>query len=215
VSNFWAEVHISQSDRIILHPHPLYDPSEFGSLSDLYKVCKKEGYMGGMRLLQATLKKFAEYCTLHGIALSQRNFEVRYDTNIPKQVGLAGSSAIVSALFKGLMKFYGLTSMDIPLESQPSFVLSVEEELGINAGLQDRVMQIYEGCVYMNFDKEMLLSNNHGMKCFLELLLLFVDQKSWLTLISCCFLSLIIYVCTCMCTCICIIYIYVHMYVYT
>ena len=134
----------------------------------------------------------AEYCTLHGIALSQRNFQVRYDTNIPKQVGLAGSSAIVSALFKALMKFYGLTSMDIPLEQQPSFVLSVEAELGINAGLQDRVMQIYEGCVYMNFDKEMLLSNNHGMKCFLELLLLFVDQKSWLTLISCCFLSLII-----------------------
>ena len=59
VSNFWAEVHLSASDRIILHPHPLYDPSEFGSLSDLYKVCKKEGYMGGMRLLQATLKKFA------------------------------------------------------------------------------------------------------------------------------------------------------------
>jgi glucuronokinase len=163
VSNFWAEVHISQSDRIILHPHPLYDPSEFGSLSDLYKVCKKEGYMGGMRLLQATLKKFAEYCTLHGIALSQRNFEVRYDTNIPKQVGLAGSSAIVSALFKGLMKFYGLTSMDIPLESQPSFVLSVEEELGINAGLQDRVMQIYEGCVHMDFNKDTLLTRNHGI----------------------------------------------------
>ena len=59
VSNFWAEVHLSASDRIILHPHPLYDPSEFGSLSDLYKVCKKEGYMGGMRLLQATLKNFA------------------------------------------------------------------------------------------------------------------------------------------------------------
>ena len=154
---------MSASDRIILHPHPLYDPSEFGSLSDLHKVCAKEGYMGGMRLLQATLKTFAEYCTLHGIALSQRNFQVRYDTNIPKQVGLAGSSAIVSALFKALMQFYGLTSMDIPLEQQPSFVLSVEEELGINAGLQDRVMQIYEGAVYMDFNKELLLSRNHGI----------------------------------------------------
>ena len=162
VSNFWAEVNLSASDRIVLHPHPLYDPSEFGSLSDLHKVCKKEGYMGGMRLLQATLKKFSEYCTVHGIALSQRNFQVRYDTNIPKQVGLAGSSAIVSALFKALMKFYGLTSADIPLPIQPSFVLSVEEELGINAGLQDRVMQIYEGLVYMDFNQELLLAKNHG-----------------------------------------------------
>lgn len=163
VSNFWAEVHLSASERVVLHPHPLYDPSEFGSLSDLHKVCKKEGYMGGMRLLQATLKRFSEYCTTNGIALSSRNFEVRYDTNIPKQVGLAGSSAIVSALFKALMKFYGLTNADIPLASQPSFVLSVEEELGINAGLQDRVMQIYEGCVHMDFNKELLLSSNHGV----------------------------------------------------
>ena len=31
VSNFWAEVHLSASDRIVLHPHPLYDPSESSS----------------------------------------------------------------------------------------------------------------------------------------------------------------------------------------
>ena len=163
VSNFWAEVTLTASERIVLHPHPLYDPSHFGSLSDVYKIGSREGYMGGMRLLMATCKKFSEYCTNHGIALPKRNFEVRYDTNIPKQVGLAGSSAIVSALFKCLLKFYGLSSADIPLPVQPSFVLSVEmEELGINAGLQDRVMQIYEGLVYMDFNKELLESCGHG-----------------------------------------------------
>ena len=163
VSNFWAEVTLTASERIVLHPHPLYDPSHFGSLSDVYKIGSREGYMGGMRLLMATCKKFSEYCTNHGIALPKRNFEVRYDTNIPKQVGLAGSSAIVSALFKCLLKFYGLSNADIPLPVQPSFVLSVEmEELGINAGLQDRVMQIYEGLVYMDFDKELVESTGHG-----------------------------------------------------
>ena len=35
-----------------------------------------------------------------------------YDTNIPRQVGLAGSSAIVSAVLKSLMKFYGVTVWD-------------------------------------------------------------------------------------------------------
>jgi glucuronokinase len=49
------------------------------------------------------------------------------------------------------MEFYGI---EISLELQPSFVLSIEtEELGISAGLQDRVIQCYEGVVYMDFDK--------------------------------------------------------------
>src|SRR5262249_57957188 len=38
-------------------------------------------------------------------------------------------------------------------EAQPTFVLLVEqEELGITVGLQDRVIQVYEGLVYMDFD---------------------------------------------------------------
>ena len=37
----------------------------------------------------------------------------------------------------------------------PSLALSVEtEELGIAAGLQDRVIQVYEGLVYMDFARE-------------------------------------------------------------
>ena len=49
------------------------------------------------------------------------------------------------------MEFY---QIDIPLEAQPTFVLGVEqEELGITAGLQDRVIQAYEGLVFMDFDK--------------------------------------------------------------
>ena len=49
----------------------------------------------------------------------------------------------------------GLTDEDIALAEQPDFVLSVEEEeMGINAGLQDRVVQVYEGCVYMDFSVE-------------------------------------------------------------
>jgi glucuronokinase len=49
------------------------------------------------------------------------------------------------------MEFYEL---EIPIEAQPTFVLQVEGgELGISAGLQDRVIQVYEGVVYMDFDR--------------------------------------------------------------
>lgn len=35
------------------------------------------------------------------------------------------------------------------MEEKPGVVLSAEEELGIAAGLQDRVVQVYGGLVYM------------------------------------------------------------------
>jgi glucuronokinase len=67
-------------------------------------------------------------------------------------VGLAGSSAIIVATLHCLMDFYGV---ELPKMIQPSFVLDVENnELGITAGLQDRVIQVYEGLVYMNFSKD-------------------------------------------------------------
>jgi glucuronokinase len=88
---------------------------------------------------------------------------VRYETTIPRQVGLAGSSAIIVATLRCLMEFY---DVEIPIEAQPTFVLLVEqEELGIAVGLQDRVIQVYEGLVYMDFDP----GREHrvaGLRCF-------------------------------------------------
>lgn len=43
------------------------------------------------------------------------------------------------------------------------------EELGINAGLQDRVIQIYNGCVYMDFDRELMERQGHGAYEYISL----------------------------------------------
>ena len=52
------------------------------------------------------------------------------------KVGLAGSSAIVTATLKCLMHFFNLTETDLPKEVQPQFILDVEKsELHINAGM--------------------------------------------------------------------------------
>jgi len=90
VENFWAEVSIVASARLRLVPHPLNDPNEFGSLADLHGISRKEGYQGGLILLQATCKRFYEHCSQAGIALAKRNFTLRYTTNVPRQVGLTG-----------------------------------------------------------------------------------------------------------------------------
>lgn len=149
VRNFSAEVVLYEWDSvdIVLAEN---DRARFRSVQDLAKDVKLHGYYGGIRLIKATIKRFVEYCQDHGLPLQDRNFSVRYQTDIPRQVGMAGSSALIVATLRCLMEFYGV---NIPLEVQPSVVLSVEkDELGISGGLQDRVVQVYEGLVYMDFD---------------------------------------------------------------
>jgi glucuronokinase len=126
------------------------DRAHFRSIHDLARDVDLHGYYGGIRLIKATIKRFVEYCQAQRLTLHERNFSIRYDTDVPQQVGMAGSSAIIVATLRCLMEFYGIS---IPVEAQPWFVLSVEKEkLGIMAGLQDRVIQVYEGVVYMDFD---------------------------------------------------------------
>jgi len=58
------------------------------------------------------------------------------------------------------MRYYEMT---IPNEQLPGLILSVEkEELDIQAGLQDRVIQTYEGIVYMDFDLKLIEGRGYG-----------------------------------------------------
>jgi glucuronokinase len=162
VRNFWAEVVLYEWDSvdIVLAED---DRARFSSIGDLARDVKLHGYYGGIRLIKATIKRFVEYCDRQGLTLHDRNFSIRYETHIPRQVGLAGSSAIIVATLRCLLEFYDVA---IPLEAQPSFVLSIErDELGIAAGLQDRVIQVYEGLVYMDFDRSRE-RDVQGFKCY-------------------------------------------------
>jgi galactokinase/mevalonate kinase-like predicted kinase len=162
VRNYWAEVVLYEWDSvdIVLADD---DRATFDSVYELARDVRLHGYYGGIRLIKATIKRFVEHCEARQIALHDRKFSVRYQTTIPRQVGLAGSSAIIVATLRCLMEFYDVT---LPTEIQPTFVLLVEqEELGITVGLQDRVIQVYEGLVYMDFDpsRERIVD---GLRCY-------------------------------------------------
>jgi glucuronokinase len=138
----------------------LQDRCSFDSLTELCVDVRKHGYFGGLPLVKATVRKFSDYCAKQGHTLHSRNFSLRYESTIPRQVGMAGSSAIITATLRALMQFYGVA---IPLELQPNLILNVErEELGIAAGLQDRVCQAYETLVYMNFAQDLIESRGYG-----------------------------------------------------
>jgi glucuronokinase len=158
VRNFQATVLIYESPRIQIHAGHR-DRLQFESYAELLDDISLNGYYGGVRLIKAAIKRFSDWCRAAGIPL-ERAFTIEYDTNVPVRVGLAGSSAIVAATMRALMRFFGV---EIPKPVLPNLILSVElEELGIGAGLQDRVIQVYEGVVFMDFDKTMMERDGHG-----------------------------------------------------
>lgn len=98
-------------------------------------------------LVTATVRRFARD---HGPAAQAA--AVSWSTTIPRGVGLGGSSAIVIAVLRALCARHGIA---LDRTALAELALAVEvEELGIAAGLQDRVVQSYEGLVFMDFDPE-------------------------------------------------------------
>jgi glucuronokinase len=156
---FQAEATLWESSDLIIEPQAT-DRSRFANMDDLVKDVYYVGYYGGVRLVKASIKTFYEYFSAKGGLNYLRNFTIRYSTTIPMRVGLAGSSAIIIATLRALMKFY---NVEIPPVELATLALKVETaELGIPAGLQDRVAQVYEGMIFMDFNRQQMLDYGHG-----------------------------------------------------
>jgi glucuronokinase len=159
VKNFSARISLEESAELRIETSArdadVYkDRQEFTERLDLY------GYYGGTRLIKAAAKTFFDHCRGLDIPLRPEGFSLRYDSDIPRQVGMAGSSALVVAAMRALMEFYAVRIQD---EILPTLVLRAElKELGINAGYMDRVIQVYEGCVYMNLERRLFEERGFG-----------------------------------------------------
>ncbi|MCB1236313.1 MAG: GHMP kinase [Verrucomicrobiae bacterium] len=159
VRNYTANVELWETPEIEILP-AARDHSVFQNMEALRRDVAYFGYYGGIRLLKATVKRFSDHCRENGVTLADRNFTLRYSSDVPPQVGMAGSSAIITAALRALMAFY---EVKIPRAIQAKLILSVEnDELNIPAGLQDRVIQAYEGVVFMNFDRETMDRQGFG-----------------------------------------------------
>ena len=158
-AEFSAHVTLYESPELEIVPNR-HDGSTFAGIADLYDNVRMFGYYGGIRLLKSAIKSFYGYCLENEITLHESNFTIRYESDIPHMVGLAGSSAIVTAATHALMAFYGVS---IPKPQLANLIRAVESrELGIAAGLQDRVAQVYQGMVYMDFDKALIDKQGFG-----------------------------------------------------
>lgn len=109
----------------------------WSSLTALADDGARYGHDGGDRLVTAAL------ATLHRLlppSLDRAPLAFEWETTIPRSVGLGGSSAIVVATMVAALGSWGL---DVPDHELAEAALVAEtEELGITAGLADRVAQV-------------------------------------------------------------------------
>ena len=160
IRNFSARVSIIQTQDIRIEAGS-DDLDVYVDLPAFLEQISRYGYYGGVRLIKAALKTFSDACREGGITLPDKKFTLSYRSDIPRQLGMGGSSAIIVAAMRALEAFFGIT---LDEELLPTFVLAAErEELDINAGFMDRVIQVLGGCVFMDLNRETVERTGRGI----------------------------------------------------
>jgi len=147
VPHFEATVTVEPSDGVKIVPN-VDDIPRWPSVRAMGDHLDRFGYGNGPQLLAATARTFVDLADSIGQPVDS-GFTLSYETTIPRQVGLAGSSALVISALKGLNELFNI---NVPSHILPSVALAVEtSQLGLSAGLQDRVVQTYGGLMCMDF----------------------------------------------------------------
>ena len=120
---------------------------------------------------------FQEDCIASGLAIEASGFKLELDTDIPRQVGLAGSSAVITAVIRCMLTHHGLGTA-LPPHAIADMILKVEtERLDIHGGLQDRLPQAYNRMLHMDFREELMIGRGWGAYSHMDESLL---PKMWL-----------------------------------
>src|SRR5260370_37988189 len=131
VRDFRARVRLYPSERLEIRPSQA-DLPVFESLEDLRRTTRWRGYYGGIRIIQALIVRFVDYCRESDIMLENRNFTIEYESTIPLRLGIGGSSSIITAALRALCQHF---RVEITLPIQGKLVLETETlELDVHAG---------------------------------------------------------------------------------
>lgn len=147
LDNYWAQATASGSVHLRLEA-PASEEAEWESLEALERRARVHGFSGGRPLMMALLARLSRYAHEKGLESPKgRNLALSWSSTIPPRVGLAGSSALLTAALRAVCYFWGWR---IPELDQVDILLRCErEDLGIPAGPQDRVAQVFEGVVFL------------------------------------------------------------------
>ena len=132
VKDFEAKVFCEESHELMIQSHK-DDIPVYKNIKDLVEKSELYGYYGGIRLIKAMIKKFYEYCQVHCIQLEKKNFTIRYSSDIPRQLGLGGSSAIITAAIRALTEFFSLPTV----RTAPTYLIARTERVKSYARLRN------------------------------------------------------------------------------
>lgn len=170
-SEGFAEVVATPHDKFLVRFNPEHElREEFDGLGQFLEHVEDLGlhYSARTLILAAAVvfaRVYKEYLSRQsaadgGIETSGKesldslpNCQLTYATSIPARIGLSGSSAFILATLRALARFHSTSLAEInELHMWPNLMRSAETELlGISCGLQDRVVQVMQGCVAMDF----------------------------------------------------------------
>jgi glucuronokinase len=141
-TDFTARTSLSEAPRIEIGDGLVAEALRDAVAPGVARRCQ-----GATALMAAAVTKLADHAP-HLIDEAP-GFCLRVSSDIPRQAGLAGSSAIVIAALRALAARFAL---DLDAPTLAGLALAAETEvLGITAGPMDRVVQAHEGLLYMDF----------------------------------------------------------------
>ena len=151
IRDLYAEARLTPSDSLKLQ-EPAIEHPDWSDIDAMRDYVIRRGYSGGRRLMMALLFQLHSYLQKINISCDYPTFCLTWHSIIPNRVGLAGSSALITAALRTIMQYWKL---EIPLIDQVQMVLKTEtDSLGIPAGPLDRVAQVYEGLTYFEPDNK-------------------------------------------------------------
>ena len=164
VRNYWAEVVLYEWDsvEIVLAGD---DRAKFDSVHELARDVRLHGYYGGIRLIKATDQAVRRALPKRAaMALHDRKFSVRYrddDSAAGRPGRLERDHRRHAALPDGVLRRAAAArgAADVRAARRAG------RARASRSVLQDRVIQVYEGLVYMDFDR----SREHivdGLTCY-------------------------------------------------
>lgn len=152
LAQFAAEVILTPGDSLRFQPNPIGDRLDFEDIETFVSYVGGHGYRGGIPVLQAVVRQVCQNFCIGTKSASPLPplFSLSYSTSIPRQRGLSGSSAIACAALNCVLEYWGLSAV-CPPTHRPALLLAAEQDLGIQAGLQDRIVQVFGGIVFADY----------------------------------------------------------------
>jgi glucuronokinase len=139
VEQLTATVEITDADAMSIERVDAATP--FRSVTALVEHTERYGHDGGDRLVTAAIVTLQHHLRRLDVAVDDRPFRAAWRTEIPRSVGLAGSSALVIATLRALMSRW---QIELSSPELAALALSAEsDELGIAAGWMDRAVQAH------------------------------------------------------------------------